>query len=141
MSDKRPVLKGKITITRPVGGPNGSGVIRIAIEDDLSGARFVEAEVTLAHFAEALTGMAFIPVDLRVAGLGVIGKQRVTEPRSIECPLHTYNKDELTQWLVDNAQEEGWKLNTYLGSQNSVVRRDDKTVLNYSVTKYVEVKR
>lgn len=36
-----------------------------------------------------------------------------------------------------NAREEGWVLSTYLGSQNSVKWVDGKTILNYSVTKYV----
>jgi hypothetical protein len=98
----------------------------------------VEFEMKLADFAAALTGLAFVPGDMRVAGLAVVGKQRVSERRSIECPLDTYDKKELSQWLVENAQEEGWTLNTYLGSQTSVTRRDDKTILQYSVTKFVE---
>jgi hypothetical protein len=45
----------------------------------------------------------------------------------------------LEQWLQDNAQEEGWIIDHYLGSQSSIDHMDGKTFLNYSVHKYVEL--
>lgn len=138
MADPRPVLKGNITISRPHGGTSNNDVIRIAIQDEMSRARFVEVEVSLADFAQAITGLAFTPATLRVDRLEVVGKNRICEQRVIECPLRTFDKDVLKQWLIENGQEEGWTLDPHLGSQTSVSCQGDKTILRYSVHKYVE---
>ena len=127
-------LNLKLSINRP-----SNGGISIRIGDELSGIEFIDANISLEEFAEAVTGLACRPMTAEVRGLEFVGKKRVTENRSIVCPLDTYDKKVLEQWLVDNAQEEGWMVNTYLGRQSSVCRDEDgKIILNYSVTKYVD---
>jgi hypothetical protein len=133
-------MKGKVTITRSW-STHSDDVITIRIRDEVSNIEFVEAEMSLADFAQAVTGLAFCKCELEVRGLDYIGKKRVREPRTIECPLSPYTKrEELAQWLREHAQEDGWMLDTYLGSQGSVnFSKDSKgTILNYAVFKYVD---
>lgn len=126
-------LKAKVTVSR-----SSDDLIRIRFRDEASGIQFAEARMTLEEFALAVTGLAEREAELEVTGLQYVGKRRVTEQRSIVCPLDAYNKDKLEEWLKENAQEEGWLLNSYLGSQGSVSTRDGVTILRYSVTKYVD---
>jgi hypothetical protein len=131
-------INGHITISRPNYG-DGRKAISIQIEDNASHAHFLVIEMTLEDFALALTGVGHIPMTAEVRALEVIGKRRITEPRTIECPLDTYKTEELREWLKQNAQEDGWIVNTYLGSQSSVKHHDNGCTLNYSVTRYEEV--
>ncbi|HWQ08067.1 MAG TPA: hypothetical protein VN436_03130 [Holophaga sp.] len=126
-------MEGRITIVR-----SSDNKIRIYIEDELSSIRFAEVTMTLEQFALGITGLAPQDVDLEVHGLEHVGKRRVREQRSIVCPMHTYDRKELEQWLRDNAQEDGWIVSTYLGSQNSVSYEGQVRTLHYHVTKYVE---
>lgn len=131
-------IPAAITISRPSGGR--SEYISIQIECENSQARFCELEIPLGSFAAALTGLGYVKCSAEVRGLEVVGKFRVTENRTIACPLDTYDKKELTEWLRSNAQEDGWILNTCLGSQNSVSRTEGGTMLRYHVTKFVDQK-
>jgi hypothetical protein len=129
-------INAKINISR-VSSNHREGYISIRIQDEKSLVTFFDGEMSLTDFAQAITGFSDQPIPAEVRGLDFLGKTRVREDRTIECPLDTCKKEELEQWLHENAQEEGWTLNTYLGSQNSVKRTEGKTILRYSVTKYV----
>lgn len=126
-------MEAKVTISTP-----NSEWVQIAITDSLSGIRFAELRMEYVDFAKAITGNAFQAAELTVRDLKYVGKRRITEDRKIVCPLKTYEKDKLAMWLVDNAQEEGWLINTYLGSQKSVTTVEGGTLLRYRVTKYVD---
>lgn len=126
-------IKAAVTISRV-----SDGTIRLRVEDSESRIEFVELSMSPADFANAITGLACQPAVGGVRGLEYVGKTKVTEARQVECPLGTFDKEKLSAWLESNCQEEGWLLSSYLGSQSSVVRADDKTTLNYSVTKYVD---
>ena len=123
---------GALTISR-----DSRNTVRITIMDRASGTRFVELHMTPNDFAMALTGLSHVDGDLAVRGLDTVGKELVIEKRAIDCPLDTFDKKELTDWLVQNAQEDGWIVDTYLDSQNSVGRHNGRTILNYSVRKYI----
>ena len=126
-------MKASVTISRA-----SDDVVRIRIREENSRIEFAVVSMTAEQFAYAITGLAECEAGLEVVGLEHVGKVRITEPRVIECPLDTYEKEQLQQWLRENAQEEGWLLSAYLGSKSSVSRRDGKTLLRYSVTKYVD---
>jgi len=126
-------FKGLITITR-----NSNDEVNIRLKDSASRTEFVDVSLSLRDYALLLTGLSHVEVAGEVRGLDKVGKTRVTERRSITCPIESHDKKALTQWLIDNCQEDGWQLDSYLGSQGSVVYKDGVTVLNYSVTKYVE---
>lgn len=71
----RVILAGQMTISRPQGSTGGE-YINLAFVDGLSRVQFLEVRVPLASFAEALTGLAYVPVDLEVRGLDRIGMTR-----------------------------------------------------------------
>lgn len=126
-------MNGKITISRC-----SDDSVRVGITDDASGIDFVEATMTKEAFASALFGLGYVPVKIDVIGLEHVGKKRVYEKRTVVCPLEEWSdRDTLSKWLEDNCEEEGWILDTYLGSRGSVTRENGKTVLHYGVTKYV----
>ncbi|WP_272677553.1 hypothetical protein, partial [Providencia sp. PROV076] len=77
--------------------------------------------------------------DLTVNELENVGKKKITENRSVICPIRSYEKGILRDWLINNKQEDGYILDPYLGSQSSIQMCDEGTVLNYRVIKYVEV--
>ena len=125
-------MKAKVTISR-----SSDDLIRIRFRDEASGIEFAEVAMTPENFGYAITNLAEQVGDLEVRGLAYVGKKCVTEPRQIECPLNTYSREKLQVWLKSNAQEDGWVLDSYLGSQSSVDRKSGKIVLNYRVTKYI----
>ena len=126
-------MKAKVTISRA-----SDDIVRITVKDSASSIAFVVASMTAEAYGFAITGLAEQDASIEVNGLGYVGKQRITERREVVCPLTTYDRYALQEWLRANAQEEGWLLNSYLGSQSSVSHRDGKTLLRYSVTKYVD---
>jgi len=126
-------MKCKLTISR-----NSNDVINITIVDDLSGIQFVDVALDLASFAQAITGCARIHGDMKVRELDHVGLQKITEPRSIVCPLGICDRKILSKWLSDNAQENGWILDAYLGSQHSIgSSAGNGVILNYKVIKYI----
>lgn len=130
----------KITISRPSRG-DGREVITVSVKDANSRMRFLDLTLNLDDFAKAITGHAEIECEMEVKGLDKVGKVRVVEPRSKECPLPSYSgRGILGQWLKENGQEEGWTIDHYLGSQNSIgtLTDSDGCILNYYVFKYVE---
>lgn len=113
-------------------------LIRISLHDNASGIEFVSARMDCEDFAKAVTGLAYVPISGDVRGVEYLGKTHVSEPRTIFCPLKTHRKDALVEWLKNNAQEDGWILDTYLNSQNSVISDGKGCRLNYRVHKYIE---
>ena len=126
-------MKASVTISR-----RSDNVITISIRDDASFIQFVEATMSVEAFGYAVTGLSSQEADIELNGVQYVGKKRICENRTARCPLNTYNREELRAWLRENMQEEGWLLSDYLGSQGAVKRIGDETILNYSVTKYVD---
>lgn len=131
-------IKAALTISLPSGGPSERVCIRI--RDNASRNTFVTVEVPLADFTRVLMGLAEVHVTASIQGLKVVGKRKVIEMRSVECPLSSgTSKEDYTRWLIANAQEDGWILDPHLGSQHSVTRSENgNPVLNYRVFKYVK---
>lgn len=127
-------ITGNIGITR-----SSNDVYYIRLGCDASHVKFVEVMLTATQFAEAITGSHFDGVEMEVHNLYRVGKKRVREQRSVVCPLTTYKKEELRDWLLANCQEEGWFIDGYLNSQTSTKSVEGGTLLNYAVFKYVEV--
>ena len=125
---------GGIGITR-----SSDGFYYIRLRDEASCVNFLEMKLTGEQFAEAITGLNFSGVEMEVRGLENVGKERVREKRSVICPLTTYKREQLHDWLLANCQEEGWFIDGYLNSQTSTKSVDGGTLLNYAVYKYVEV--
>lgn len=124
-------INASITISR-----NSRDTIRIRVKDDASRIQFIDVKMTPHDFAMAITGLSEIEVQADVHGLEHVGKTRVTEPRTAVCPLNTYDKDALRQWLKDNCQEPGWMLDDYIDSQGSVTWGKDNATIRYRVYRY-----
>ena len=117
-------------------GRDSSDLIRIRIRDQYSRKEFVDLGISAEGFGLAVTGLSELECDAVVSGLGVVGMNKIQERRSVVCPISTYDKNVLVDWLKNNCQEDGWELMAYLGSQSSVAHCPDGVVLNYSVVRY-----
>ena len=126
-------MKARVTISR-----DSSDHVNIRIVDNASRIQFVEVSLSVEQYGYLITGLSEQECEMQVRGLDKVGKHRVSESRTIFCPIRSYNKETLVQWLVDNAQEEGWTLDTYLGSQSSIKHREDGVMLQYRVYKFVQ---
>lgn len=120
-------------------GRNSSDEFTITIQDEGSRVLVCKATMDAATFAHALTGLANQPVMAESGPLEHVGKVRVRESRTIACPLgYSATKGDLAAWLIANASEDGWFIDTYLGSQGSVTHTDGGGCrLRYSVYKFV----
>jgi len=146
-------LKGKLTISRPYGfRSDDNPFIRIAIQDEASRIEFVELEVPLASFAEALTGLSNVEANMVVRSLDKIGKRRIVESVTFELSkeyleskgIETYNKEKIRQLLKEDPdkmfQREGWSLDTYLGSQGSIIYNGNNALkINTYYTTFKEI--
>lgn len=130
-------LPAKLSISR-VQTSKGDSYMRVSIIDANSGIEFTSVEVSLLQFMEALTGLCEVPCTHRTRNTDYLGKYYVSEPRTITAPHLGYNKEVYEEWLLNNAQEEGWIIDSYLGSQRSIKYKDGNAVLNYRVFKYVD---
>jgi len=132
----RNTIQANISISR-----DNKENICIRITDNASCIQFVDLKMSPYDFAMAVTGLSFVPVVAAVNGLDYVGMQKVSEPRTIECPLDTYDRDHLSAWLIDNAQEPGWTLDAYLVSQGSIstTLSGNGRTLRYRVYKFVSV--
>lgn len=122
-----------ITISR-----NSNNEFTVTIRDNKSHIQFVKTRMSPHDFAMALSGLAEVECEAEYRMLECVGKTKITETRSVECPIK-FKREDQSKWLAENCQEEGWILSSYLGTQSSVQNTPDgKTILNYSVTKYVD---
>ncbi|CAK7037105.1 hypothetical protein [Providencia rettgeri] len=131
-------MKGKLTISRPSYGDNREK-INIVVRDQASRLKFLSIEIDYADFTKCITGLSEVSCDLIVNELENVGKKKITENRSVICPIRSYEKGILRDWLINNKQEDGYILDPYLGSQSSIQMCDEGAVLNYRVIKYVEI--
>lgn len=122
----------RLSISRP-----SSGGINIRIEDPLSHIEFIDATISCEEFAEAITGLQSRPMSAEIRGIENIGKKKIREERRIVCPLDSYDRKILESWLRNNAHEDGWIVDSYLGSQQSASYIDNKRVLDYAVYKFI----
>lgn len=125
-------IKATIAISR-----TSHGEIKIHFSDKASRVGFLEVTLTPAEFTNAITGLYGQEVPAIVRGLDKVGKTLVRGNRTLKCPLDSWDKTVLSAWLEENGKEDGWIVSSYLGSQNSIVRKDNETHLNYEVYKYV----
>ena len=126
-------MKATITISR-----TNKETIELTIRDEASREELCRITMSPAQFGKAITGLYTTDIDMAVGNLDRIGKQKVTEPRSIILPFSTYDHGKIKSWLHENAKEDGWEINDYLGSQNSIsFNKDDQLAVNYSVFKYI----
>lgn len=124
-----------------VSSTQGDGYVKLEFEDVISGIHFLDIEMSYAEFGKLVKGCTSLKLEGDFRGLEHIGMRYVREPRTRLCNLDPFKvkRAELEQWLQDHAQEEGWSVNSYLGSRDSVVsnREGPGCLLYYGVFKYV----
>lgn len=117
--------------------------IQIELVCEKSYTHFCTIKMTLEDFAKAITGMGHIKVFADLRGLQYVGKRRIREERTVLYPftsLSTHKREEMEKWLEENCQEEGWILDSYLGSRSSISYAENVRFYNlhYSVYKYID---
>lgn len=127
------IINGEMQITRC-----NRNKIHIEVQCSDSLAHFLAIELTPDQFAMLVTGCHQSNIKMEVRGLDKVGKLRVRETRQVLCPLTTWDREKLSEWLEEHCQEEGYVLNSPLGSQTSTKSVDGGTLLNYSICKWVD---
>ena len=126
-------IEVSITISK-----DSNDCVSLSLVDSASRIEFVDVKFSLESFARALMGQGWIKSDsCEIRGLDKVSKTKVVEARCVEVPHIGYDRETYVQWLKDNAQEEGWIIDTYLGSQSSITHTNGKATLNYHVIKYI----
>lgn len=115
------------------------GKFALRIKDQNSKVGFLDIYITPEQFAD-LVSSRYVKADATIRGTDKIGKKYVSERRSVVCPLDTYEKSILQQWVIHTCQEDGWTVFAPLDSQQSIIRNEDGTkTLSYLVYKYVDI--
>lgn len=131
----------KVPVSMHIGRASGSHIadeIILTIEDEAAGVQFFRAFIPMDKMMRMLTGgqQAF---EAELMSTDKIGKKRHVERLSVVSPDLGHDKNDYKLWLLDNCSEDGWELNTYLGSQSSIVHNKDGTkTLNYTRSKWVD---
>lgn len=128
-------MKSKVSVYM---GRNNHDEIHIELTCETSGHRFFDVRVPAEQFGLMVTGR-FVTIEPELKHLDRIGKKRISERRSIVVPGRM-GRDLAEDWLEENAKEEGWFVDSYLGGQTSMEYiSSDEQKLNYRVYKYVEI--
>jgi hypothetical protein len=126
-------IDAKLTISYP-----STGGVCIKVTDTLSSTAFVEISISHEEFSRALSSLSHRPCTAEVKGLDHVGMKLVREDRQARCPHGFLTREQAESWLLENAQEPGWQMDPYLGSQRSRVSHSGGLILNYAVFKYID---
>lgn len=131
----RKTIVGEMCISR-----DNQNSINIEMICSESNTKFAHVRLTAEQFGMMVTGAYQSEIRIEVKNLERVGKKKVIEARQMVHSEPHSNREAREQYLIDNAQEEGWILNPSLRSQQSVQYRGDAgTILCYSVYKYIDI--
>ena len=130
------VKKGSVTVTVSMLS-GGTEAVRLTIRDEASRACFLELSLNPTTFTTMLLGRVATDVPATFTNVQSVGRERILEPRTIQIPWRL-SREDAEGWLRDNAQEKGWYVDPYLGSQNSLTTNDDVMVARYYVYRYTD---
>ena len=129
------IIDGSMTISRVSSGRGD--YISLTLRDEESRTTFATVKMDAATLGKVITGLSEQKVEIEVKGLDRVGKVRVVEPRILSVPGRIYSKEPLEALVEKTCQEEGWIVDSYLGSKSSVTHPDDNTTLiHYKVYRY-----
>lgn len=132
--------KATITIGRPSNG-DGTKFITIAIRDSVSRIIFADIEIDLADFAEALTGLSEVECSIVYRCLENVGKVKETKKVAIKLP-NNLTRNEKTEYLLSLPNiGDGWVIDPYIGSQNSITLNNGDDAKQFPVIANVSYKR
>jgi len=132
-------MSSKVIKTELYIGRDSRDSFNIEIRCDSSNVLLARVSMTAKQFAMAITGLHQGGINCEIGDLSRVGKRRVREKRQVQPPFSSYSTETCQEWLKENCQEEGWLLDSYLGSKSSMVHIAGMLTLNYSVFKFVDV--
>lgn len=116
----------------------------IEIKDSKAGITPVRIKLTPEQLSRALSREMHVECEeCSFVGLDNIGKKMVVDRVSIPTPFkERYGKDEaildvVNEYIENNMPE--WKADQYLGSQDSITRKDDIVYANVIIRKWVSI--
>lgn len=134
-------IKAQVRIGRYM---NSDQEFFLEIQDEASGARFLKLEFGPEAFADLLSNRISY-MEGEVCALDVVGKEYVSQHVEVRMPdsISPYDKKEAAEYLktykpVFEKSNEGWQLDTYIGSQDSIVRQEDGVFAQLKMFKYVD---
>lgn len=101
-------LSGKITISKTMG--RDESPVFIQIDDEISGCRFVQINMTLENFAEAMFGRGWIPCSLEVnldAPIGMKAEHK-EEIVPFNCWSSGKNQEDAISKALSPFEIDGW---------------------------------
>lgn len=123
-------MNGKLSITRRMNG-DGSGIINLTMIDENSGAKFLDAEIDLASFAEALTGLARVDVEYELENLEIVGRTRETK--------RVFIAERKTGVRLSKADvAEGWQYWSGYGNHHNSKIKNDVSGYECTVVRYLD---
>lgn len=130
----------QITISRPHGG--GKDVVNIALYDPNAAVQFIDLEMSLANFAEALLGLGHVDCDVELRGAERVGKIRETRPLefTFEHDRNSGARDarDKAKDICQQYADEGWFAATYFGSKGAVQQSGDTVLARTSQYRWVD---
>ena len=133
----RKMIEGSITISKVTSGRGD--YVSISFKDEFSRNRFAEAKLSFEDYGKLLTGLSEVKGSIEVSGLDVVGKERKSQKRQLVVDGSIYDKDKCLELVKKHSIRDGWYLVPYLGSKDSIVHQDGKTIINYTVERFEEV--
>lgn len=126
-------IKVEMTCSR-----DSSDNFRFRFRDKNSRIEFFSFELTPEDFAFFITNRTICDVEAETHGLEFIGKEKVIEKRSILVPKEFGSDRDKIEKFVKEQKEEGWFVDSYLGSQSSFSHTEEGQWAHYKVYKYVD---
>jgi hypothetical protein len=120
-------IKGSLTISRPTCG-DGRKYVSIQVKDVGSRVRFLEVEIGYADFTACLMGLSETECSLLPRGLDNVGKTKQTDSIHFKMPPSTQHNDKGVACLeAAKNTPNGWRFESYFGSQGSFYRVDGES--------------
>lgn len=139
-------INARLQIGRATSNVNDD-YIRISIADETSGVTFVELEVPLAQFAEAITSLSVGDIPAKVRGLDLIGKRHENKTVLVEIEPGTHMHGDaymaaVAEAVAEQHEVDGWKASEYELRQwngHRFTREGDREFYSVILHRYVDV--
>jgi hypothetical protein len=102
-------MKGAITISRPSGWDKR--FIRIEVQDELSRAVFLQIEMDLDKFAEAITGLGYTDCEFTLKSTDVVGLKREFKTEKVPVSSTWNITPEEIETALQPFEIDGWQAN------------------------------
>lgn len=112
--------------------------IRFRFRDESSRVEFFAFDLSLEDFASFITNRTLSEIEATVKRLEVVGKEKITQKRSTLVPEELGHDRDKIKKFVEQQKEGDWFIDSYIGSQSSIVHTKEGVVVNYNVYRFVD---